>query len=97
MSDKTLSLTRIAELSRLELTAEELTTYESQLSEILAHIDTLQSIDVADVDPIAHPTPVFDVLRADESRPGLPPEAFLANAPDQAQGQLRVPKVVDAG
>lgn len=91
------SLTRVAELARLDLTGDELETYEAQLGHILEHIDTLKSIDVDGVEPSAHPTPVYDVLRPDESRPGLPPEALLQNAPDQAQGQLRVPKVVDAG
>ncbi|MEM9080642.1 MAG: Asp-tRNA(Asn)/Glu-tRNA(Gln) amidotransferase subunit GatC [Verrucomicrobiota bacterium] len=91
------SLTRIAELARLDLTEDELKTYESQIGSILEHIDTLKAINVDDVEPIAHPTPVYDVLRPDEALPGLPPEAFLQNTPDQAQGQLRVPKVVDAG
>ncbi|MDP0490852.1 MAG: Asp-tRNA(Asn)/Glu-tRNA(Gln) amidotransferase subunit GatC [Verrucomicrobiota bacterium JB023] len=97
MSDSQLSLKRIAELARLDLSDEEISTFEGQLTHILEHIDTLKSIDVDGVEPSAHPTPVFDVLRPDESRPGLSPEAFLQNAPDQAQGQIRVPKVVDAG
>ena len=33
-------------------------------------------------------------MREDEPRASIPPEAVLANAPDQAQGQIRVPKVI---
>lgn len=95
MSDNQLALKRIAELSRLDLTDEELATFESQLAPILKHIDTLAGIDVEGIEPTAYPTPIFDVLRADESRPGLAQEAFLQNAPESAQGQVRVPKVVD--
>lgn len=97
MPDTELALKRIAELSRLDLTEEELTTFESQLGPILKHIDTLRAIDVEGVEPTAHPMPVYDVLRADEPRAGLSPEAVLQNAPESAQGQIRVPKVVDAG
>lgn len=94
--DDNIALKRIAELARLDLTEEELTTFESQLTPILKHIDTLAALDVEGIEPTAHPTPVFDVLRADTARPGLSPEAVLQNAPESAQGQIRVPKVVDA-
>lgn len=96
MPDNELALKRIAELARLDLTDEELTAFESQLTPILKHIDTLSAIDVEGVEPTAHPTPVYDVLRPDTTRPGLSPEAVLQNAPESAQGQIRVPKVVDA-
>jgi Asp-tRNA(Asn)/Glu-tRNA(Gln) amidotransferase C subunit len=33
-------------------------------------------------------------MRGDEPGESLTPAAMLMNAPDQAQGQLRVPKVV---
>jgi Asp-tRNA(Asn)/Glu-tRNA(Gln) amidotransferase C subunit len=33
-------------------------------------------------------------MRSDEPHTSLDPAAVLQNAPDQAQGQIRVPKVV---
>ncbi|GHC55732.1 Asp-tRNA(Asn)/Glu-tRNA(Gln) amidotransferase subunit GatC [Roseibacillus persicicus] len=96
MPDNELALKRIAELARLDLTDEELATFESQLTPILKHIDTLSAIDVDGVEPTAHPTPVYDVMRADTTRPGLSTAAVLQNAPESAQDQIRVPKVVDA-
>lgn len=95
MSDHQIALKRIAELARLDLSEEELTTFESQLTPILKHIDTLSALDVEGVEPTAHPTPVFDVLRPDHPRPGIATEAVLQNAPESAQNQVRVPKVVD--
>ncbi|MBK1834241.1 Asp-tRNA(Asn)/Glu-tRNA(Gln) amidotransferase subunit GatC [Roseibacillus ishigakijimensis] len=96
MSDNQIALRRIAELARLDLNEDELATFQNQLAPILTHIDTLSAIDVEGIEPTAHPTPVFDVLRPDSPRPGLSPEAVLQNAPDSAQEQIRVPKVVDA-
>lgn len=96
MPDNQIALKRIAELARLDLSDEELATFESQLAPILKHIDTLTAFDVDGVEPTAHPTPVYDVLRPDQARPGLTPEAVLQNAPESAQSQIRVPKVVDA-
>ena len=88
-------LKHIAELARLDLSEEELATFEGQLTPILKHIDTLRALDVDDLEPTSYPTPVFDVMRADVSRPGLSTEAVMQNAPESAQNQIRVPKVVD--
>lgn len=95
MPDNQIALKRIAELARLDLSEEELATFESQLTPILKHIDTLAALDVDSVEPTAHPTPVYDVLRPDVARPGMPTESVLQNAPESAQNQIRVPKVVD--
>ena len=88
-------LKHIADLARLDLSEEELATVEGQLAPILKHIDTLRALDVDDLEPTAYPTPVFDVMRPDTARPGLPSEAVLQNAPESAHDQIRVPKVVD--
>ena len=96
MPDQQISLKRIAELARLDLSEEELATFEDQLTPILKHIDTLAALDVEGIEPTAHPAPVFDVLRPDTARPGLGAEALLQNAPESAQDQVRVSKVVDA-
>ena len=46
MPDQQISLKRIAELARLDLSEEELATFEGQLTPILKHIDTLAALDV---------------------------------------------------
>jgi len=56
--------------------------------------EKLGELDLEGIEPTAHPSPVFDRLEADEPRPGLDASALLDNAPDQASGQVRVPKVV---
>ena len=84
----------VADLARLELTAEEMTTFGQQLDAILGYMEKISELDVSGIEPTAHPAPVFDRLDPDSPRPGLGPDGLLANAPDQASGQIRVPKVV---
>jgi aspartyl-tRNA(Asn)/glutamyl-tRNA(Gln) amidotransferase subunit C len=84
----------VANLARLELTDEEVATFQPQLEAILRHAEALAQIDVTGIDPTAHPAPVFGRMRDDTPHDSLPPSAVLGNAPDQAQGQIRVPKVV---
>ena len=85
----------VADLARLELTAEESATFPKQLDAILGYIDQLSELDVEGIEPTAHASPVFDRIREDVARPGLKREEFLQNAPDQANDQLRVPKVIE--
>jgi aspartyl-tRNA(Asn)/glutamyl-tRNA(Gln) amidotransferase subunit C len=84
----------VANLARLALEEDEVHTFQAQLDAILTHVDDLKTIDVSGIEPLAHPAEVFGPMRDDEPRPSLAPELVLQNAPDQAQGQIRVPKVV---
>ena len=85
----------IAELARLELTAEEKKRYGEQLSDILDYAARLQSVDTSGIPPTSSVLPERSVLRPDEPRPGLPLGALLRNAPDAEKGQFRVPPVLD--
>jgi aspartyl-tRNA(Asn)/glutamyl-tRNA(Gln) amidotransferase subunit C len=69
-------------------------SFQPQLEAILRHVDALTKLDVSGIDPTAHAAPVFDRMRDDTPHESLAPAAVLQNAPDQAQGQIRVPKVV---
>jgi aspartyl-tRNA(Asn)/glutamyl-tRNA(Gln) amidotransferase subunit C len=84
----------VANLARLELSDEEVAVFQPQLDAILRHVDALTRLDVTGIEPTAQATPVFDRLRDDVPHESLPAGAMLQNAPDQAQGQVRVPKVV---
>ena len=61
---------------------------------IIERAHSLMQLNVANIEPTAHPSPVFGRMRNDEPHESLPPAAVLQNAPDQAQSQIRVPKVV---
>lgn len=84
----------VANLARLELSDDEVATFQPQLEAILHHAEALVKLDVAGIEPTAHTAAVFGRMRDDVPHASLPAAAVLQNAPDQAQGQIRVPKVV---
>lgn len=86
---------RIAELARLELTAEELDLFTRQLGDILAYVEQIRDLDTTGVAPTSQ---VLNrpVDRDDEPRPTLSREDLLRNAPDAAleAGLFKVPRVI---
>ncbi|WAC20786.1 Asp-tRNA(Asn)/Glu-tRNA(Gln) amidotransferase subunit GatC [Luteolibacter sp. SL250] len=94
MSQPAIEVKRIAELARLELTPDEIAKFQPQLEKILGHVETLTMLDVSGVEATSYSAPIFGHMRDDVPHESLSPEAVLQNAPDQAQGQIRVPKVV---
>jgi aspartyl-tRNA(Asn)/glutamyl-tRNA(Gln) amidotransferase subunit C len=57
----------VALLARLSLTDEQVASYREDLNSILDHIDTIQQLDLEDVEPTAHALDVVNEMRADES------------------------------
>lgn len=85
---------KIAKLARLELSAEEVERYSTQLSAILDYVETLNKLNVDGIEPTAHavmvPTPFReDVIVADTTM-----DKSLANAPDREETFFKVPKVI---
>jgi aspartyl-tRNA(Asn)/glutamyl-tRNA(Gln) amidotransferase subunit C len=94
MSQPAIDVRYVANLARLELTDDEIATFQGQLEKILGHVETLSAVDVSGVDLAHESQTVFGRMRDDVPHESLPTEALLQNAPDQAQNQIRVPKVV---
>ena len=90
-----IDIDHLATLSRLALTPEEKAKFSAQLGDILGHIEQLKQVNVDGVEPTAHATPIFNVLQADESHPGLSAEQALRNAPAQRDNMVLVPRVVE--
>lgn len=85
----------VARLARLALSDDEKARMRTELSAILAHIDTLNEVDVAGVEPTSHAVPLVNVMRDDEVRACLPSADALANAPDRAGEFFRVPRIIE--
>ena len=85
----------VAHLARLHLTPEEERKFGAQLGQVLGYIEKLQQLDVSQVQPTAHAMPLVNVTRPDETRPSLPHDDALRNAPAQANGLFVVPKIVE--
>jgi aspartyl-tRNA(Asn)/glutamyl-tRNA(Gln) amidotransferase subunit C len=87
----------VAHLAQLYLTDDELDRMQTQLSNILDAIDTLQGVDTSHVGPTASVIQLENVMRDDVARPGIGREAALANAPLLDDPFLRVPTVLEEG
>jgi aspartyl-tRNA(Asn)/glutamyl-tRNA(Gln) amidotransferase subunit C len=85
----------VAKLARIELTEDERDTLTSQLSSILDHIEKLNELDIAGVEPTFHVLDVTNVFREDEVRPSLPTEETLKNAPARDGDFFKVPKILE--
>jgi aspartyl-tRNA(Asn)/glutamyl-tRNA(Gln) amidotransferase subunit C len=81
----------VARLARLELSDDEVTTFQGQLSDILAAVSKVSELDLADVPPTAHPLEIANAWAEDEPRDSLPLDEVFANAPDRDDDQFRVP------
>ena len=88
------TVTHVARLSRLELSAEEVAQFRAQLGEILAYIQALNTVNLDGVPPAAQARPAADVLRDDVARPSLDQKEALANAPAVEDGYFVVPPVI---
>jgi len=85
----------VAKLARLELRQEEKETFTEQLNAILKYMDKLNELDTSNVQPTSHVLPLVNVMREDEPRESLPIEKVMLNAPDEEDGQFRVPAVIE--
>ena len=85
----------VARLARLGLSEQDIETFRTQLSSILQNIAILQEADVSGVSPTAHASRLTNIMRADIPQPSYPPEALLANAPDQEDNCLKVNAVLE--
>ncbi|WP_141502734.1 Asp-tRNA(Asn)/Glu-tRNA(Gln) amidotransferase subunit GatC [Paenibacillus luteus] len=85
----------VARLARLELSDAEKDQFTEQLNAILKYAEKLNGLDTENVEPTSHVLPIKNVMRADEKRPSLPIEKVLLNAPDEEDGQFKVPAVLE--
>jgi aspartyl-tRNA(Asn)/glutamyl-tRNA(Gln) amidotransferase subunit C len=81
----------VARLARLELSEDEVTRFQDQLSAILDAVSKVSELDLSDVPPTSHPLAVVNVWAEDEPRPPLTVDEALANAPDRDDDYFRTP------
>jgi len=85
----------VARLAYVGLGPDEIERLAAELSGVVEHIDRLQRVDTAGVEPTTAAVPKANVLRPDEPRPSWPPADVLANAPQQRDGLFEVQGVLD--
>jgi len=85
---------KIALLSRLKLTEEEVELFSRQLSDILSFVQQLEELDTSNVEPYIQnigETP----MREDTAGESLTREEALMNAPERENGFFVVPRIVE--
>ena len=88
-------VSRIALLSRIELSAAERETTRGQLNGILGFIEQLQAVDTSGIEPMAHAVDVVQRLRPDVVTETDRRAAFQAVAPEVENSLYLVPKVIE--
>lgn len=86
---------RIAHLARLELTPEEVTAYQQQLSAVLDYAARLNTLDLTGIEPSAHAVAQTNIMRDDVIEPSLPLDEVLFNATQTADDQFLIQAVLD--
>ena len=81
----------VAKLARFELTDDEVTRFQEQLSAILEAVSKVSELDLSDVPPTSHPLEIANAWDDDVPRPCLPLDDVFANAPDREDDYFRSP------
>lgn len=86
---------KLAALSKLRLSDEEIESLREELSDILNYVEILNKVDVAGLEPTYQVTGLKNVMRRDEILDyGYKTEDLLKNAPAVQDGQFKVKRVL---
>ena len=85
---------KIAKLSKLKFSENEIETFRTDLNKIFDHMEELNSVDTTDVEPLFNVLDLKDVLRKDVVKDSGIKKDILKNAPNSDDEFIIVPKVV---
>ena len=88
-------VSKVAKLSRLDLSDAEVQEFSGQLSAILEYVEKMNEVNTDGVEPLAHCLGVNNCFRDDIVRQSLGVEKTLANAPERDDEFFKVPKILD--
>ena len=85
---------KIAKLSKLEFSENEIEKFRTDLNKIFDHMEELNSVDTSEIEPLFNVLDLKDVLRKDIVRDSEIKKDILKNAPNSDDEFIIVPKVV---
>lgn len=86
---------KLARLARLKLSDEEIETFQAELSEILAYVEQLKSVDVSGLEPTDQVSGLVNVMREDKVKDyGFTPADLLKNAPATEDDHIKVKRML---
>jgi aspartyl-tRNA(Asn)/glutamyl-tRNA(Gln) amidotransferase subunit C len=89
------TVTKVANLARLELSDGEKTLFAGQMTGIMSLVNQLNEVDTATTEPLANVSDITLKMRDDVVNDGNQQQAVLQNAPDALEGFFAVPKIVE--
>ena len=95
MSLDAAAVARIARLARIRVTEDEKTSLAAELSQVMAWVDELQSVDTDGVEPLTSVVGARLKTRPVVVTLNVTRDDILANAPEPMAGFFTVPKVVE--
>lgn len=84
----------VANLARLNLSADELETMTGQLDNILSYVDKIEELDTSNITPTTHVFSVTNAFRDDVVKESLTQEEAVKNGSEQNGSFFQVPKVI---
>ncbi len=85
---------KLARLSKLELTEEQIGRYQTEIQSIVKYVEQLQSVDVAGLTPTNQVTGLVNVTRNDEIKEYADRKELLKNLPSEENGQIKVKRMI---
>lgn len=86
---------KLAQLSRLDLTDEEVDEYLKELTKVLQYVEQLQNVDVDGLKPTTQVTGLANVMREDTVKDyGISRDDLLRLAPQTQDGHLKVKRMI---
>lgn len=89
------TIKELSKLCRIGCSEAEQKTLLEDLKKILNEMESLNQVDTEHVQPCYHVLDdMVNVMREDQIEESMPREIFLANAPSQIGGMIRVPTII---
>ena len=86
---------RIADLAHIEISPEQAQRMQGELNNIFQMIERIQAVDTDGIEPMPHPHDGYQRLRDDVIREVNDRENNMKNAPEQSDGYVLVPQVIE--
>lgn len=86
---------KLARLSRLKLSKEEIEKFQGEISDILGYVEMLGRVDTDNLKPTYQVTGLTNVTRPDEIVDyGVTPAELLKNVPDKEDNYIKVKRMI---
>jgi len=87
----------VANLAKLEFLPEELHQFSKTFGDIINMVEQLNEVDATGIPFTSHVVDATNVLRKDVALPGMDREKLMKNVPEEEDGFIKVPAILDEG